>query len=130
MSRFGCARQVSDYRPSRTRRQSPAHPRRRRPPCPDGCTTPPSNFAERFDQLTEGDLDHRLDQLCGFHPAIGRGERGTAITISLIADGPDEAGEVVRTLNAQRANPNQVDIVNSTVLTTEEFDRANGIERC
>ncbi|KAF0961860.1 hypothetical protein MLGJGCBP_05086 [Rhodococcus sp. T7] len=36
----------------------------------------------------------------------------------------------MRTLNAQRANPNQVDIVNSTVLTTEEFDRANGIERC
>lgn len=85
-------------------------------------------LAERFDQLTERDLDHRLDQLCGFHPAIGRGERGTAITISLIADGPAEAGEAVRTLIAQRANPNQVDIVNSTVTTTDEFDRANGIE--
>lgn len=85
-------------------------------------------LAERFDQLTGGDLDHRLDQLAGFHPAIGRGERGTAITIGLIADGPDEAGEVVRTLIAQRANPNQVDIVNSTVTTTDEFDRANGIE--
>ncbi|MFF2112489.1 hypothetical protein [Rhodococcus koreensis] len=85
-------------------------------------------LAERFDTLTEDDLDHRLDQLCGFDPAIGRGERGTAITISLITDGPDEAGEVVRTLIAQRANPNQVDIANSTVTTAEEFDRTNGIE--
>ncbi|MGV9861784.1 hypothetical protein [Rhodococcus koreensis] len=53
---------------------------------------------------------------------------GTAITISLIADGPDEAGEVVGTLIVQRAKPNQVDVVNSTVTTAEEFDRVNGIE--
>lgn len=45
-----------------------------------------------------------------------------------MADGPDEVREVVRTLIAQRANPNQVDIVNSTVMTIEEFDRANGID--
>ncbi|KAF0959217.1 MULTISPECIES: hypothetical protein [Rhodococcus] len=85
-------------------------------------------LAERFDALAEADLDHRLDQLSGFHPAIGWGERGIAITISLMADGPDEVREVVRTLIAQRANPNQVDIVNSTVMTIEEFDRANGID--
>ncbi len=87
-------------------------------------------LAERFDQLTERDLDHCLDQLAGFHPAIGRGEQGTAITISLIADDPDEAGAVVRTLIAQRANPNQVDIVNSTVTTTDEFDRRTASSQC
>jgi hypothetical protein len=85
-------------------------------------------LAERFDSLDQADLDNRLDQLTGFHPAIGWGNQGTEITISLKADTPAEVDHVARKLIDRKANPNQVAIVKTTVMTTADFDRMNGID--
>lgn len=86
-------------------------------------------LAERFDSLDQADLDNRLDQLVDFHPAIGWGDQnGTAITITFRGDTVLEVADVARRQINKYANPNQVEILNVSVVTTADFDRENGID--
>ncbi|OUS97335.1 hypothetical protein [Rhodococcus sp. NCIMB 12038] len=76
-------------------------------------------LAERFDSLTEADLANRIAQLEGFHPEIGWGDQNaTAITITFKEDSVVGVNDIAQKLINQRANPNRVDIVKVSVLTT------------
>ena len=79
-------------------------------------------LAERFDGLTQDDLDDRYEGLDAFTPKIEWGAaHGTTITLRVLGDTTVEARDLAQGLVDLHANPNQVHRLTTSVTSLGEI---------